>query len=368
MLPNPNTRKTYCFVIKDVCGGDPDAFLTLARSDKAAAEKALMDWIIRRREELSPATLGPSIATVKSFLEYEDAILNWKKVRRALPAARRFGRDRAPSIEEIRKLLEVCNHRLTAAVLIMASSGIRVGAFDYLSIGDYSRLPSGIGRLVIYHGEPEECFTYISPEAVAALDAYLDDRRRAGEELKPGAPLIRESMDMMNSVKRHPKWIGSQSIKRDLYNLWVRVGVKNNGAGRGEFKTCHGFRKFFKTRAERTMKTLHVEMLLGHATGLNNNYYRPAESELESAYLKAVNDLTISELLEVKKAVDLDRIELKERFTREKSQQDAVIADLQIQLREVQKRLDLTLGIMQQEDRKELEYLRKKFGATTNPE
>jgi hypothetical protein len=50
------------------------------------------------------------------------------------------------------------------------------------------------------------------------------------------------------------------------------------GKKRHEFQADRGFRKFFKSTAERHMKSLHVEMLMGHDTSLAENYYRPAEA------------------------------------------------------------------------------------------
>lgn len=65
------------------------------------------------------------------------------------------------------------------------------------------------------------------------------------------------------------------------------------GKRRHEFQADHGFRKYFKTVAERRMKSLHVEMLMGHSTGLADNYYRIPEKELLDEYLKAVPDLSV---------------------------------------------------------------------------
>ena len=42
------------------------------------------------------------------------------------------------------------------------------------------------------------------------------------------------------------------------------------------------------------MLPLHVEMLMGHDTGLSMSYYRPSEKTLLEDYLKAVDLLTIN--------------------------------------------------------------------------
>jgi len=43
------------------------------------------------------------------------------------------------------------------------------------------------------------------------------------------------------------------------------------------------------------MRSINVEILLDHSTGISDSYYRPNENELLEDYLKAIPDLTISE-------------------------------------------------------------------------
>lgn len=56
----------------------------------------------------------------------------WKKITRGLPKIRKHADDRAPTIEEIQKISEYPDRRIKAIVYTMASSGIRLGAWDYL--------------------------------------------------------------------------------------------------------------------------------------------------------------------------------------------------------------------------------------------
>jgi len=55
----------------------------------------------------------------------------------------------------------------------------------------------------------------------------------------------------------------------------------------------HGFRKYFKTQTERVMKSLNVEILMGHDIGISKPYYKPSEQELLQDYVKAIDLLTI---------------------------------------------------------------------------
>jgi hypothetical protein len=50
-------------------------------------------------------------------------------------------------------------------------------------------------KLTVYENDPEEYFTFITPECRRAVDAYLDMRKRYGEVLTPESYLIREQFD-----------------------------------------------------------------------------------------------------------------------------------------------------------------------------
>jgi hypothetical protein len=56
-----------------------------------------------------------------------------------------------------------------------------------------------------------------------------------------------------------------------------------------------GFKKFFKTIADTSMRQANVELLMGHNIGVSSSYHKPQEEELIEDYLNAIPDLTISE-------------------------------------------------------------------------
>jgi hypothetical protein len=72
------------------------------------------------------------------------------------------------------------------------------------------------------------------------------------------------------------------------------IGLRKEREKRHDF-SVHGFRKYFKTRAEQSgMKPINVEILMGHSVGISDSYYKPTETELLEDYLKSVDALTVS--------------------------------------------------------------------------
>lgn len=42
------------------------------------------------------------------------------------------------------------------------------------------------------------------------------------------------------------------------------------------------------------MKSINVELLMGHTIGVSNSYYKPSQKEILDDYLKAINILTMN--------------------------------------------------------------------------
>ena len=99
-----------------------------------------------------------------------DIIINWQKLNKGIPRGNSAAEDRAPTIEEIQKLLEYPDRRIKPIVLILLSSGIRVGAFETLKWKHIIPIKDGqenivAARMTVYPGDREEYFTFITPSA-----------------------------------------------------------------------------------------------------------------------------------------------------------------------------------------------------------
>src|SRR3972149_901939 len=162
----------------------------------------------------------------------------------------------------------------------------------------------------------------MAAEDYASLQRYLRYRELHGEQLTPDSPVLR---NMFNPSQPIVNWKGEASnpeplkhsgVKRLIERVLWRYGFRTEKKRRHEFAIDHGFRKFFKTRAEQVMKPINVEWLMGHSTGISDSYYRPTENELLDDYLKAVPLLTISEVEEVRQKSQQEKKVLEERLNR----------------------------------------------------
>ena len=103
-----------------------------------------------------------------------------------------------------------------------------------------------------------------------------------------------EKREDWRNILRNSRSSGIKSIiERALWEQGLRKPLPP-GQRRHEWKGAHGFRKFYKTRAEQVMKPINVEITMGHNIGLSSCYYKPTEKEVLQDYLNAVELLTIN--------------------------------------------------------------------------
>jgi hypothetical protein len=226
------------------------------------------------REEITAATLYNFVKALKLFCEMSDITISWKKITRGLPKVRRFADDRAPTIEEIRKMTEYPDRRMNAIVYTMASSGIRLGAWDYLRWKDIEPIKKdGIivaAKVTVYAGDEEEYFTFITSEAFYELETWINYRKDTGEIIDKNSWVMRQLWNTKegyyHGIVTEPVKLKSSGIKRLIErSLWTQ-GIRKKSdikRKRYEFQTDHGFRKWLKTRCEIAgMRSINIEKLI----------------------------------------------------------------------------------------------------------
>jgi len=325
----PKLLKIFLDTIKFVLDKDIEERTKLLFNQSFSNKKWLENQIIHfvehqkqrvDRKEIAAGTLKNYVKVIKLFCqmnEIENLVL-WKKIKIGMPKVKEQADDRAPTLAEIKKLTEYPDIRVKSIVYTMISSGIRIGAFDYLKwkhIVPIEREGKIVAaKIIVYAGEPEQYFSFITPEAYNSLKEWMDYRASYGERINGSSWLMRDIWQKTHQRYSHriglavePEQLKSTAIKNMISSMWQVVGVRNqlgNGQKRHEFKGVHGFRKFFETHCQLVMNHNNIKMLMAHSLGESGNYHRPTESQLLDDYLKAVDLLTVNEEYRLSKKIN----------------------------------------------------------------
>ena len=310
-------------------------FLQYTRRGKKDISQKVSDLILNymyfhieraQKKEISRGTIRNFYKPIKLFCEMNNVMLNWKIISKGIPAGAQNANDRIPTIDEILEVLKYPDRRIKPVLYTMISSGIRIGAWEWLKWKNIIPIHDDknyviAAKIIVYDGEIEQYFSFITPEAYYSLKEWMDFREKQGEKITRESYLMRDIWNtgkiFVNSKESNltkgttgivsiPKKADANAIRQIFTRAWKIQNIRpsDNNIRRHEFKSTHCFRKFFETHAMESMKLLNVKILMGQDTGLEKSYYKPSEKELLEDYLKVVDLLTINEESRLKRTVE----------------------------------------------------------------
>ncbi len=320
-IRSDETRKTYTLLLKKFTEylGEMDI---LFGNDSKQIERKIIDFIMTLREQGKQySAIHNYVSAITAFYKINDVLLNITKISKFMPEPKRARKDKAYSQDQIGYLLEIADERMRAVILLLASTGMRIGAVPSIKVKNLEKL-NDVYKITVYDGFRQEYLTFCTPECARAIDSYLQTRSRYGEKITQDSFLIREQYDSRNqfAVRRSQRQVRSRTLSWKLVTLAERCGIRQReqiveggpaaASIRKEVSIAHGFRKFFTTQVADIKVNPEIrEMLLGHKIGLMSAYYRPTEQEMYAEYEKAIDSLTINEENRLKKKVERLEIE-----------------------------------------------------------
>ena len=170
-INSEQTKEQYEYCLKQFlkfCQMDLDSFLKLPQDE---IPNLIVNYLLQRK--LSRQYKMVIFSAIKHACEMNDVILNWKKMKKFIRTDNRDnainGKDRGYEHEEIQKILEFSNQRSKTAFLVLASTGIRIGALELIRISDIERIDD------LYKIKKKEGTSY---SYIQFLYSVLDSHRR----------------------------------------------------------------------------------------------------------------------------------------------------------------------------------------------
>jgi integrase len=331
-LKSKHTKRAYYMAFNhflDVIIKSKD-LSALLNTKQSVIESKIIDYVtyLKDVEKLTYRTISVHLSAIFHFFEindYDD--LKRKKIKRFMPEDESeyysHQQDRAYSIPEIEQILKKCDIRARVAVLLMLSSGLRIGGLHELQIGDIKKIDEfGLYMIWVYNrSRKHRYYTFCSRECTAAIDEYLSYRQKFGDPLKSTSPLIRDKFSVDNPfTAQAPRLLSLRSIS--LLFEEVLKHAKINPIIPGQKKravaTSHGFRKFFVTQCDKSgMSFTTREYLSGHRLpNLDPSYIRTTEEDRLAEYVKSIDLLTIDPTRRLQTRVQQLENENSEKWTR----------------------------------------------------
>lgn len=227
-IRSPRTKETYTlFLLKFRAYLKAPRFDTLLQDYSIKGmEMNIIEYVmyLRDQRKVSPSTIKVHVAALKHFFEMNDFIgINWKKVSKYMGEFYSVSEDRPYTREEIRKLVNAAHSlRDKAIILLLSSSGLRVGGLLELRLKDLTPLPKyGIYQITVYKKTRKQYITFCTREARARIDQYLDFRKRMGEKLTPDSLLFRHEFNRLQA--RAPPSIERPLERSALFSTITRL-------------------------------------------------------------------------------------------------------------------------------------------------
>jgi site-specific recombinase XerD len=221
-------------------------------------------------ESLAPGTISNHVKGVKALFRASGLKLE-------LPyslSKRTVYSDRAPTPEELQRLIDLADLREKVIVSMLSLGGFRIGTLVMLQ---YRHVKRDLEKMMIpvhVHVEAEitkgkyhDYDTFLAQEAADYLRLYLELRRQGSptgrmppENIHEESPLIRDKLS------RYPKPISPGRLHQIVHELYIKAGlIKRKPLGRRYDLRAHSIRKFFRTQmASLGVDRDYIEYMMGH--------------------------------------------------------------------------------------------------------
>jgi len=278
---------------------DPEKALEDMQAGRVDVGEKVDAFISYALDELdkSHSTVRNYVFGVKKWLDLNGVEVNWTKIE--MPTSNMVREeDRAPTKEDLRRLLNhASGSRDRAVIYVATSSGLRIGTLLSLRVGDVDFSYPDVARLTVKRKRGRKFgnkrgrnagryfVSWVTPEAKKALRHYLEERQAAGEQLTEESPLIGDAY-------HKGEFQNVEGYERVWARLLRRAGLAQKSS-RWYKLHIHTLRKYFRSNCV-GVDASYRERWMGHkGLYLDMSYFKAEEPLHLTEYRKAIPHLTI---------------------------------------------------------------------------
>jgi len=309
-------------------------------------------------QDRPPITAKAYFAGVKEFLAANDIELTRRQIKtitNRLPKGNARTVERDMDVETLRKILAHMDIKGKALVMVLASSGMRIGealqiTLDDLDLGGDGRSPPMVRVRGEYTKTGMQRVTFLSREAREALSEWLkvrDSYLASAQHRNNG--LVGRGIGKTKSLDDHRVFPFSMGVVDQMWtNALSKAGLltRDSSTGRKQLR-IHQLRKFFRSQLALKVPVDIVEYLMGHSGYLTDAYRRYTNRQLAEFYQKGEH------LLYINIPQDIQKIQSEFREDLDKNRkivEDLTVknADLDKKVRELEAKLERVTGFLEQ--------------------
>ncbi len=292
---------------------------TLAKLGIDTIQEFLEDYVAELKSR-NITSIRTRLAGPELFFEMNKKLFYKKILHRLLPSNDNvMGGNTAYTVEDITKMLSSTFKPRTKAIIhLLASTGIRPGAFDDppLQMRHLQKIED-CQSIKIYDGSKEQYFAFLTPETVEAFNDYFESRKLNGEKLGPESYIFHT----YNTKTKLNDYLSSGGVTGILKKLVKKAGISRIRINHKTYDKAivYGFRKRFNTtlKLNNEINSNIVEKLLGHRNGLDGHYFTPTREESFKEFKKAIADLTLDPTKRQAKEIELQQVKITELSKRD---------------------------------------------------
>ena len=312
---------------------------SLIKMPKEQTQELVEDYVMYLKRTVNPNSVPIYMTGVKHFFIVNRIQLFWEIIQKLYPAQIKRAGYKPWITEQIRKMIEHNSKKRNKAIIhFLASTGSRIGVFNYdLSMKNLRDMGDGCKAVLIYAGEVDEYWSFLTPEASDSLNDYFEQRKDDGEKFYPDSPIFRTNYTL--AIEK-AKPVRRNAVISMIYRTINQSRIKRNRVHKHfDIQMDHGFRKRFNVimKLDSEINSNIAEKIMGHSVTIPlDNSYLPIEPErLFEEFKKAIPELSISD--EVRLRIENN---IKEQKISEFEKKDKRIDELEKRFKNIQRLLE----------------------------